>query len=66
MQTKRYPNDLTDAPWFTIAPVLLRVVRTDGRRSVDLQEVPNAIRYLARSGVGRRILPKDFPTWKTV
>lgn len=40
--------------------------RTDGRRSVDLQEVPNAIRYLARSGVGRRILPKDFPPWKTV
>ena len=26
----------------------------------------NAIRYLARSGGGWRILPKDFPPWPTV
>ena len=32
----------------------------------DLREVLNAIRYLARSGGGWRMLPKDFPPWPTV
>ena len=36
------------------------------RRSVDLREVLNAIRYMARSGGGWRMLPKDFPPWQTV
>ena len=34
--------------------------------SVDLREVLNAIRYMARSGCGWRMLPKDFPPWQTV
>ena len=38
-----------------------------GRRpEVDLREVLNAIRYMTRSGVGWRMLPKDFPPWQTV
>ena len=36
------------------------------RRSVDLREILNAIRYIARSGGGWRMLPKDFPPWQTV
>ena len=31
-----------------------------------MREVLNAIRYLARSGGGRGMLPKDFPPWPTV
>ena len=31
-----------------------------------MREVLNAIRYLARSGDGWRMLPKDFPPWPTV
>ena len=33
---------------------------------MDPREVVNAIRYLARAGRGRRLLPKDFPPWRTV
>ena len=33
---------------------------------VDLREVLNAIRYMARSGGGWRMLPNDFPPWQTV
>ena len=33
---------------------------------VDLREVFNAIRYMARSGGGWRMLPNDFPPWQTV
>jgi transposase len=65
-QTKRYPSDLTDAEWLAIEPVLPRVVRTGRKRSVDLREVLNAIRYLVRGGAGWRMLPKDVPPWRTV
>ena len=33
---------------------------------VDMREVLNAIRYIARAGCGWRMLPKDFPPWQTV
>src|SRR5246127_143608 len=64
--SKRYPTDLTDMEWQTVEPLLPRPGKTGRRRRVDLREVLNAIRYLARSGGGWRMLPKDFPPWQTV
>ena len=40
--------------------------RAGRRREIDLREVLNAIRYMARTGGGWRMLPKDFPPWQTV
>ncbi len=40
--------------------------RTGCPPGVDLREVLNAIRYLARAGCGWRMLPKDFPPWQTI
>ena len=65
-QTKRYPTDLTDAEWALVEPFLPQPERTGRRRAVDLREVLNAIRYVARTGCGWRMLPKDFPPWQTV
>ena len=65
-QTKRYPTDLTDEEWSRIEPLLPQVAKTGRRRSVDLREILNAIRYMTRSGGGWRMLPKDFPPWQTV
>jgi transposase len=65
-KTKRYPTDLTDEEWSPIEPLLPKPAKTGRRRTVDLREVVNAIRYLARSGCGWRMLPKDFPSWQTV
>lgn len=65
-KTKRYPTDLTDEEWAKIEPLLPGSGRTGRRREVDLREVLNAIRYLARTGCGWRMLPKDFPPWQTV
>ena len=48
------------------APVLPPPAKTGRQREVDLREVLNAIRYLARTGCGWRMLPKDFPPWQTV
>ena len=65
-RTKRYPSDLTNEEWDRIAPLLPKVARRGRRPSVDLREIWNAIRYMARSGGGWRMLPQDFPPWQTV
>jgi hypothetical protein len=51
-KTKGYPSDLTDAEWRAIAPVRPRVARTGRQRRVDVREILNAIRDMARSGGG--------------
>jgi TetR/AcrR family transcriptional regulator len=61
-----YPTDLTDQEWELIAP-LLPQAKTVGRpRSVELREVANAIAYIAQVGCPWRMLPHDFPHWKSV
>ena len=65
-KTKRYPSDLTDEEWERIRPLLPRPAKKGRKPAVDLREVLNAIRYMARSGGGWRMLPRDFPPWQTV
>src|SRR5271163_2835038 len=65
-KAKRYPSDLTDEEWARIEPFLPRASKAGRRIEVDLREVLNAIRYMARSGGGWRMLPNDFPPWQTV
>jgi transposase len=65
-RAKRYPTDLTDAEWEIIRPFLPEPPKRGRTPSTDLREVLNALRYLARSGGGWRMLPKDFPPWQTV
>lgn len=65
-KTKRYPSDLTDEEWERIAPFLPPPAKKGRKPEVDLREVLNAIRYMARSGGGWRMLPKEFPPWQTV
>ena len=65
-KTKRYPTDLTDAEWMTLAPFLPTPAKRGRRPGVAMREIVNAIRYMTRSGGGWRMLPKDFPPWQTV
>ena len=48
------------------SPLLPRPAKRGRKPGVDLREILNAIRYMARSGGGWRMLPKDFPPWQTV
>jgi len=64
---KRYPSDLTDLQWHNISHLFPRGDGTTGRpRTYPLREIVNAILYLARGGTSWRMLPHDFPPWKTV
>ena len=65
-ERQRYPTDLTDEEWECIRPLLPRPARRGRKPSLNLREVVNAIRYMARAGVGWRMLPHDFPLWQTV
>jgi putative transposase of IS4/5 family DUF4096 len=47
-ERRRYPTDLTDEEWEQITPLLPKPAKHGRKRSVDLREIRNAIRYLAR------------------
>jgi transposase len=64
---RRYPSDLTDLQWANIEHLLPQARGPVGRpRTYALREIVNAILYLARAGCSWRMLPHDFPPWKTV
>src|SRR3954469_2045567 len=64
---KRYPSDLTDLQWDNIEHLFPRAQGKGGRpRTYPLREIVNATLYLARGGCTWRMLPHDFPPWKTV
>ena len=65
-KTKRSPSDLTDEEWARIQPFLPGASKTGRSIEVDLREILNAIRYMAHSGGGWRMLATDFPPWQTV
>jgi transposase len=65
-KTKRYPTDLTDEEWDRIKPLMPEPPKRGRPPVVDLREMLNAIRYMARSGGGWRMLPKEFGPWQTV
>ena len=51
-KTKRYPSDLTDEEWVRIEPLLPKPAKKGRKPAVDMREIVNAIRYMARSGGG--------------
>ncbi len=61
-----YPTHLNDSQWQVIAPYL-PVARPTGRpRKHDWRTIVNAIFYITAGGCSWRMLPSDFPPWKTV
>jgi putative transposase len=61
-----YPTSLTDDQWELIRHDLPQPSRWGRRRTVDRRQVLNAIFYVLRTGCAWRMLPHDFPRWKTV
>lgn len=61
-----YPSDTSDAEWAILGP-LIPAPRPGGRPAhIDRRDVVDAIFYIKRGGVSWRMLPADFPHWKTV
>jgi transposase len=67
MKRRSYPDDLTDREWEQIKDLATAQLSPRGRKSkYPKREILNAIFYLLRSGCSWRLLPHDFPPWKSV
>jgi putative transposase len=65
MERNPYPTDLTDEQWKLVEPFLPDPKPGGRPRETDLREVLNALFYLVRSGCQWRMIPHEFPPWRT-
>jgi transposase len=63
---KNYPSDISREAFEQIRPLLEGVRKQTKPRTVDLYEVFCGVLYLLKSGCQWRMLPSDFPKWRTV
>ena len=61
-----YQSDLSDAEWDCLEPYLPGPKATGRPKLHSTREIINAIFYVVRGGCAWRLLPNDFPPWKTV
>jgi putative transposase len=63
---RAYQSDLSDAEWSSLEPHLPAPEANGRPRLHGLRGILEAIFYVVRSGCAWRLLPHDFPPWKTV
>jgi len=61
-----YPSDLTREQFGTIRGLLEAAGKKTKPRKIDLSHVFNAVLYLLKTGCQWRMLPKEYPKWRTV
>ncbi len=66
MRKKKYPSDISREQFEQIRPLLESMRKKTKPRTVDLYEVFCAVLYLLKSGCQWRMLPGEFPKWRTV
>ena len=60
-----YPSDIDREQFNKIRPLLESARKKTRPREVDLYDVICGISYLLKSGCQWRMLPKEFPKWRT-
>jgi len=63
---KTYPTDLTVSQWDYIKELIPKAKPGGRPRSLDMRQVINGILYVAKGGIQWRMLPKEYPKWKSV
>jgi putative transposase len=66
MENNRYPTDLSDEEWRCIGPHLPESKGRGRPKIHGSRAILNAVFYILKSGCPWRLLPKDFPPWKSV
>lgn len=65
MKIALYDSNLTEAQWTFLEPMLPKPLPR-GRPPTDRRRIMNAVLYVVKGGIPWRLLPTDFPPWKTV
>lgn len=63
---KIYPSDVSREQFELIQPILESARKHTKPRSLDLYEVFCGVLYVLKSGCQWRMLPSDFPKWRSV
>ena len=66
MDRKRYPSDISRKQFEKIKPDLENARRKTRPRTIDLYDAFCAVLYILKSGCQWRMLPSDFPKWRSV
>ena len=66
LKPQKYPTDLTTKQWQLIQKHFAKPSNKGRKRIYSRRDVVNAILYLNRSECQWRMLPNDFPPWRTV
>ena len=66
MESRRYPTDLSDDEWRCIGPHLPGPTGRGRPRLHGLRTILDAVFYVLKSGCPWRLLPREFPPWKSV
>jgi transposase len=61
-----YPSDLTGDKWRLIHPLFPPPSKRGRPRAWPIRQIVDAIFYVVRGGIAWRMLPLDYPPWKTV
>ena len=63
---KKYSSDIIRERFAKILPLLETARKKTKPRQIDLYEVFCGVLYVLKSGCQWRMLPSDFPKWRTV
>lgn len=61
-----YPSDISREQFAMIEPLLVSARKITAPRKLDLYDVFCAVLYLLKTACQWRMLPKDFPKWRSV
>lgn len=60
-----YPSDISREQFEIIRPLLEKARKKTKPRTLDLYDVFCGVLYILRSGCQWRMLPKEYPKWRT-
>lgn len=63
---KTYPSDITREQFEKIQPILESFRKKTKPRKIDLYDAFCGVLYILKSGCQWRMLPSDFPKWRSV
>lgn len=63
---KAYPSDITRKQFAEIEPLFANARKKTAPRKLDLYDVFCAVLYVLKTACQWRMLPSDFPKWRSV